>query len=154
MHKPYGVYERMIKRPVDFLLALLAFILLSPIMLLVSILVRAKLGSPIIFKQERPGRIDPRAGEESIFCLYKFRTMTDAVDKAGNLLSDEDRLTSFGKRLRSTSLDERVIIGQTTESLENKGFREVSPIHFHRGHDLFFYNARDAIIEGVLCQSA
>ena len=60
MHKPYGVYERMIKRPVDFLLALLAFILLSPIMLVVSVLVRIKLGSPIIFKQERPGKLDPK----------------------------------------------------------------------------------------------
>ncbi len=106
MHKPYGVYERMIKRPVDFLLALLAFILLSPIMLVVSVLVRIKLGSPIIFKQERPGKIDPKTGQSKIFRLYKFRTMTDAVDKNGNALSDEERMTAFGQKLRSTSLDE------------------------------------------------
>ena len=106
MHKPYGVYERMIKRPVDFLLALLALILLSPIMLVVSVLVRIKLGSPIIFKQERPGKIDPKTGQSKIFRLYKFRTMTDAVDKNGNALSDEERMTAFGQKLRSTSLDE------------------------------------------------
>ena len=106
MHKPYGVYERMIKRPVDFLLALLAFVLLSPIMLVVSVLVRIKLGSPIIFKQELPGKIDPKTGQSKIFRLYKFRTMTDAVDKNGNALSDEERMTAFGQKLRSTSLDE------------------------------------------------
>lgn len=106
MHKPYGVYERMIKRPVDFLLALLAFILLSPIMLVVSVLVRIKLGSPIIFKQERPGRIDPRTGKETIFCLYKFRTMTDARDENGEWLPDSERLTPFGSWLRRTSMDE------------------------------------------------
>lgn len=84
----------------DFLLALLACIVLSPIMLVVAILVRTKLGSPVIFKQERPGK------NEKIFCMYKFRTMTDEKDENGNLLPDEIRLTKFGKRLRSTSLDE------------------------------------------------
>lgn len=84
----------------DFILALLALIVLSPIFLIVSILVRVKLGSPIIFKQQRPGL------NEQIFTMYKFRTMTDEKDESGNLLPDEVRLTKFGNFLRSTSLDE------------------------------------------------
>ena len=80
--------------------------------------------------------------------------MTNEKDKDGNLLLDEVRLNGYGKFLRSISLDGSVIIGQTTESLENKGLREGSPIHFHRGHDLLFYNAEYANIEGILCQSA
>lgn len=99
-HKPYGIYEKCVKRPMDFFCALMAIIILSPIMLLTAILVRVKLGSPVIFKQERPGR------NEKIFNLYKFRSMTDKKDENGNLLPDEVRLTSFGKKLRSTSLDE------------------------------------------------
>lgn len=99
-HKPYGPYERFFKRPLDIIFSLLALITLSPILLIVAILVRIKLGSPIIFKQERPGK------DEKIFKLYKFRTMTDAKDKKGKLLPDEKRLTKFGKLLRSTSLDE------------------------------------------------
>ena len=99
-HKPYGLYERTIKRPMDFMCALLALIVLSPIMLVVALLVRIKLGSPIIFAQERPGK------NEKIFKLYKFRSMNDKRDEKGDLLPDEVRLTSFGKKLRSTSLDE------------------------------------------------
>lgn len=99
MHKK-GVYERYIKRPQDMLCALLALIVLSPILFITAFLVRVKLGSPVIFKQERPGL----NGE--IFTLYKFRTMTDERDSEGNLLPDEVRLTKFGKLLRSTSLDE------------------------------------------------
>lgn len=95
-----GFYEKFIKRPQDFLCALLAIIVLSPVMLVTAILVRTKLGSPIIFKQERPGL------NGKIFTLYKFRTMTDKKDEDGNLLPDEVRLTNFGKKLRSTSLDE------------------------------------------------
>lgn len=95
-----GVYERYIKRPLDFVLSFIALIVLSPILLITAILVRIKLGSPVIFKQERPGL----NGE--IFNMYKFRTMTDARDECGNLLSDDERLTDFGKKLRSTSLDE------------------------------------------------
>ncbi len=147
-HKPYGPYERFVKRGLDTFLATGALIVLSPVLLVTAILVRIKLGSPVLFTQERPGR------DGKIFKLYKFRTMTDARDEKGELLPDDQRLPAFGQKLRSTSLDERVIIGQTTESLENKGFREVSPIHFHRGHDLFFYNARQANIKGKLCQSA
>lgn len=94
------MYRKYIKRLLDFILSLIAIIILSPILLIVAILVRIKLGSPVIFKQKRPGL------NEKIFTLYKFRTMTDAKDEQGNLLSDEIRLTKFGKLLRSTSLDE------------------------------------------------
>ncbi len=99
-HKPYGFYEKYVKRPQDFVCALLALIVLSPVMLVTAALVRIKLGSPVLFRQDRPGR------NEKIFRLYKFRTMTDAKDENGNLLPDEERLTKFGKMLRSTSLDE------------------------------------------------
>ena len=99
-HKPYGPYERYIKRPQDFLCALLAIIVLSPVMLITAILVRIKLGSPVLFTQDRPGK------DGKIFKLYKFRTMTDARDEKGELLPDDQRLPKFGQRLRSTSLDE------------------------------------------------
>lgn len=94
------MYKHFFKRLIDFILSLIALIVLSPILLIVALLVRTKLGSPVIFKQERPGL------NEKIFTLYKFRTMTDAKDEQGNLLPDEIRLTKFGKLLRSTSLDE------------------------------------------------
>ena len=93
------MYKHFFKRLIDFILSLIALIILSPILLILAILVRIKLGSPIIFKQKRPGL------NEKIFTLYKFRTMTDAKDEHGNLLPDEIRLTNFGKLLRSTSLD-------------------------------------------------
>lgn len=105
-HKPYGLYEKYIKRPLGCFLATLAMIILSPIILITAILVRIKLGSPVLFSQERPGMIDPKTGKEKIFKLYKFRTMTDERDENGELLTDDVRLTSFGKILRSTSLDE------------------------------------------------
>jgi len=95
-----GVYEKYFKRPLDIILSGLALIILSPVFLIVALLVRIKLGSPIFFKQERPGK------DEEIFSMYKFRSMTDEKDVDGNLLSDEKRLTNFGKILRSTSLDE------------------------------------------------
>lgn len=95
-----GFYKKYVKRPMDVILSLLAIIILSPIMLIVAILVRVKLGSPIIFKQERPGL------NEEIFTMYKFRTMTDERDENGELLPDDIRLTKFGRLLRSTSLDE------------------------------------------------
>ncbi|MBS5389866.1 MAG: sugar transferase [Firmicutes bacterium] len=94
------MYERFIKRALDMILSGIAIIILSPILLIVAILVKTKLGSPVIFKQERPGL------NEKIFKMYKFRSMTDAKDENGELLPDEERLTSFGKKLRSTSLDE------------------------------------------------
>lgn len=96
----YGPYEKFIKRPQDFLCALFALIVLSPVMLVVAILVRVKLGKPVIFSQDRPGK------DGKVFKLYKFRTMTDKRDAEGNLLSDEERLPEFGKKLRATSLDE------------------------------------------------
>lgn len=94
------MYRKYIKRILDFTLSLIALIVLSPILLITAILVKIKLGSPIIFKQQRPGK------NEKIFTLYKFRTMTDKKDEEGNLLPDEQRLTKFGKILRSTSIDE------------------------------------------------
>lgn len=94
------MYERFLKRALDFVLSLVALVVLSPLMAVVAILVRVKLGSPVIFCQERPGK------NEKIFKLYKFRSMTDARDENGELLPDEVRLTKFGKTLRATSLDE------------------------------------------------
>lgn len=89
-----------IKRFFDIFSSLLAIIVLSPLLLITSILVRIKLGSPVLFKQERPGK------DEKIFTLMKFRTMTDDRDENGEILPDEVRLTKFGKFLRSTSIDE------------------------------------------------
>lgn len=94
------MYKKYIKRLLDILLSFLAIIVLLPIYIIVAILVRIKLGSPVLFTQERPGL------HEKIFKMYKFRTMTSEIDEEGNLLPDEVRLTSFGKLLRSTSLDE------------------------------------------------
>ena len=93
-------YKKFGKRFLDLLLSTLAIVILSPVLLVVAILVRIKLGSPVLFHQERPGR------NEKIFTLCKFRTMTDKRDEKGNLLPDADRLTKFGKLLRATSLDE------------------------------------------------
>ena len=95
-----GVYARYIKRILDVLLSGCALIVLSPVLLIVAVLVRTKLGSPVIFSQERPGK------NEKIFKMYKFRSMTDARGENGELLPDEVRLTKFGRALRSTSLDE------------------------------------------------
>ncbi len=105
-HIPRGPYEACIKRLFDFLLSLIGLICLSPVLLILAIMVRTKLGSPVFFTQERPGKKDFTTGKEQIFRLYKFRTMTDACDEGGNLLPDEARLIKFGKMLRSTSLDE------------------------------------------------
>lgn len=99
-HKPYGPYEKYLKRPLDFCCALAAVIVFSWLYIILAILVRVKLGSPVLFTQERPGK------DEKIFKLYKFRSMTDARDENGELLPDEVRLTRFGKLLRATSLDE------------------------------------------------
>ena len=95
-----GFYEQYIKRPQDFLCALMGVIVLSPIMLVIALLVRTKLGKPVIFKQDRPGL------NGKIFKLYKFRTMSDEKDAEGNLLPDEERMGVFGQKLRATSLDE------------------------------------------------
>lgn len=118
-----NIYKKHIKRFIDIVCSGAAVIILSPVLLITAILVRKKLGSPVIFKQERP------CFHEKVFSLYKFRSMTDARDKDGNLLSDEDRLSSFGRKLRSTSLDElpelwnifrgdRGIIGTTKKNID------------------------------------
>ena len=99
-HKSYGPYEKYFKRPLDVLLSGTALVVLSPVMGITALLVRKKMGSPVIFTQERPGK------NEKTFKLYKFRTMTNARDTGGNFLPDDVRLTKFGRILRSTSLDE------------------------------------------------
>ena len=99
-HKPYGIYEMCIKRLLDILISLAVLVLFCWLYLILAVLVRVNLGSPVLFKQQRPGK------DEKIFGLYKFRTMTDKKDENGNLLPDTDRLTKFGRILRATSLDE------------------------------------------------
>lgn len=99
-HKPYGIYEKYVKRCIDVILSGTALLIFSPLFLTVYLLVRARLGQPVIFAQDRPGK------DEKIFKLYKFRTMTDEKNERGELLPDEIRLTKTGKILRATSLDE------------------------------------------------
>lgn len=127
------LYEKYVKRIIDILCASLAIIVFSWLYVIVAVLVRVKLGSPVLFTQPRPGK------DEKIFKMYKFRTMTDERDENGELLPDEIRLTKFGKWLRSTSLDELPeafnilkgdsgIIGTTKKNLDFKGFRWLSRI--------------------------
>lgn len=99
-HVPFGPYEAVFKRLLDIIISGVAFILLSPVMGVIGVMVRVKLGQPVLFKQQRPGL------DGKIFTIYKFRTMTEEKDGNGKLLSDEKRLTEFGKWLRSSSLDE------------------------------------------------
>ncbi len=99
-HKPHGPYERYFKRLLDYLLSVIALVLLFPVLGIIALLVKIKLGSPVLFKQDRPGK------DEKIFQLIKFRSMTDERDRNGSLLPDDIRLTKFGRFLRSTSLDE------------------------------------------------
>lgn len=99
-HRPFGPYEKYIKRPLDAVLSAGSLAALSPVIAVTALLVRCKLGTPVVFTQERPGR------DGKIFRLYKFRSMTDERDENGALLPDEARLTPFGKKLRATSLDE------------------------------------------------
>lgn len=100
------MYNKIIKRFLDILLSGAAIICLSPVFFVVAILIKINLGAPVLFTQERPGLIDPKTGKEKIFKLYKFRSMTNETDENGELLPKEKRLTKFGKKLRSTSLDE------------------------------------------------
>ena len=95
-----GFYEKYIKRLLDIVLSGAALVILSPVLLTTAVLVRIKLGSPVVFTQERPGK------DEKVFKLHKFRSMTDARDENGNLLPDKERLTRFGAKLRSLSIDE------------------------------------------------
>ena len=99
-HQAFGIYEKAFKRPLDVFLSTIALIVFSPLLLILSILVRVKLGSPVVFRQARPGK------DERVFKLYKFRSMTNEKDDNGNLLSDDIRLTRFGRTLRKSSLDE------------------------------------------------
>ena len=105
-HKIKGPYEAFIKRGIDILLSVFVILLFWWLLAIIALLVRIKLGSPVIFAQDRPGKIDPKTGEETIFKLYKFRTMTDKRNENGELLPGKDRLTPFGAKLRTTSLDE------------------------------------------------
>lgn len=100
------MYQHFFKRFFDIVLSVIALVILSPLFVVVAILIRCKLGSPVIFRQQRPGRIDPKTGQERVFTLCKFRTMANLHDENGNLLPDADRLTKFGMFLRKTSIDE------------------------------------------------
>ncbi len=106
MDRKNGVYAKYIKRLLDILCSGLGMVLFCWLYGIIAILVRVKLGSPVIYKAKRPGRINPKTGKERIFELYKFRSMTNETDANGNLLPDTKRLTKFGRVLRSTSLDE------------------------------------------------
>lgn len=104
--KKAGIYSRFVKRGLDILIAVLVIALFWWLYAILALLVRINLGSPVLFKQDRPGRIDPATGKEKIFKMYKFRSMTDKRDENGNLLPGKLRLTRFGRFFRSTSLDE------------------------------------------------
>ena len=106
MYRSKGFYEKYVKRIIDIICASLAIIVFSWLYAIIAVLVRVKLGSPVIFKQPRPGMIDPKTGHERIFNMYKFRTMTDEKFPDGRLKPDSERLTSFGRKLRGSSLDE------------------------------------------------
>lgn len=106
VHKPYGLYEQFFKRPLDFILSLCALIVFSPLLLILTVVGAIAMKGNPFFVQKRPGRIDKKTGQEKIFSLIKFRTMSNAEDKVGNLLPDKDRVNKYGKILRSTSLDE------------------------------------------------
>lgn len=106
LQRKKGFYEKYIKRVLDIVCSVCTIIVFCWLYVIIAILVRIKLGSPVLFKQPRPGMIDPQTGKENIFDMYKFRTMSDARDDKGNLLPDEIRLNDFGKKLRATSLDE------------------------------------------------
>lgn len=118
------------KRLFDIISAFIVLIIISPLLLVIAAAVKYSIGSPVLFIQERSGM-----GQKS-FLIKKFRTMTNETDSNGDLLPDEKRQTKIGKFLRSSSLEGNDIIRQTTKSLENKGFREVSPIHFFNGCNL------------------
>ena len=137
------MYAKYFKRGIDFILSLCALIVLSPVLLILIILGTVFMGGNPFFTQERPGKA------EKIFKLIKFRTMSDKKDKDGNLLPDELRLNKYGKFLRASSLDGYDIIGQTRKGLENRGFREVSPMNFLDNHTRFGWYSCDMRIATV-----
>ncbi len=106
LKRKQGFYEKYIKRLLDILCSLVTIAVFWWLYLIIALLVKIKLGSPVIFKQPRPGMVDPATGRETIFYMIKFRTMTNERDQNGELLPDEQRLTNFGRFLRATSLDE------------------------------------------------
>lgn len=106
MQRKHGIYERYIKRLLDIICSLLTIMFFGWLYIIIAMLVRVKMGRPVVFKQPRPGLIDPKTGQERIFDMYKFRTMTDERDENGNLLPDNLRLGKFGKALRRSSMDE------------------------------------------------
>lgn len=106
LHRPYGFYEQFFKRPLDFMLSMIALIVLSPVIIILAVVGTVAMRGNPFFVQRRPGRISKKTGKEKIFSLIKFRTMTNAKDADGNLLPDADRLNGYGRFLRSTSLDE------------------------------------------------
>ena len=132
LERKCGFYELYIKRLIDIACSLVAIIALSWLYIIIAVLVRVKLGSPVLLKQPRPGKIDSKTGREKIFYMYKFRSMSDERDENGNLLPDDVRLGKFGKALRATSLDELPeafnilkgdsgIIGTTKKNLDFTG---------------------------------
>lgn len=132
LERKCGVYELYIKRLMDIVCSLIAIIVFSWLYIIVAVLVRVKLGLPVLFKQPRSGKIDPKTGREKIFYMYKFRFMSDEGDENGNFLPDDVRLGKFGKALRATSLDELPevynilkgdsgIIGTTKKNLDFTG---------------------------------
>lgn len=106
MKRKIGFYEKNVKRCIDIICSLMAIIVFGWLYIIVAVLVRIKLGAPVLFKQLRPGKIDTKTGRERVFNMYKFRSMSDEKDESGNLLPDDVRLGKFGKALRATSLDE------------------------------------------------
>lgn len=137
-HQPYGIYEKYFKRLMDIICGMAAIIVFWWLYLIVAILVKVKLGSPVIFAQERPGK------DEKIFKLYKFRTMTDEKDENGNLLPDMIRLTKFGKFLRNSSLDElpeviNILKGEMSVVGPRPLLKKYLPLynkHQHRRHEV------------------
>ena len=105
-HAPYGFYEAFFKSFFDVICTFIFVLFFWWLYLVLALLIRINLGTPVLFKQKRPGKINPKTGKEEIFTLYKFRSMTDERDKNGNLCPDEVRLTAFGKKLRDTNMDE------------------------------------------------
>lgn len=106
LERKRGFYEKYVKRTLDIVCALLVLILFGWLYIALAVMVRANLGAPVLFRQPRPGMIDPKTGRERIFYMYKFRTMSDERDENGNPLPDEMRLSKFGRALRASSLDE------------------------------------------------
>ena len=137
-----GIYGRYIKRVLDFLFALLILVLFCWVYAILAVLVRIKMGSPIIYASQRPGRIDPKTGKERIFWIYKFRSMTNAKDENGELLPGAQRLTKFGRKLRATSLDElpelfnilkgdMSFVGPRPQSMKNLPYYTAEERHRH-----------------------